>query len=279
MIEVDEPTGPVGADELDPQRFPNLTGVERPFMDFWSQRILGPEDPHRMRWIEREEHAVEAASSRTELIESVVDVNGARVLDVGCQNGAWLVSLALAGARPTGIDPDALTLEAAQVRAKCYGVEIRTEAGSACEMPFQTGEFDVVASSCVLEHVPDKVAMLHECVRVLRPGGVLVLSAPLRFSVKHLRSDPHYQHRGVSVLPGSVATWWVTTFRGEADYDVETLPTKRWVDKQLTRKGMELLAVDTRFTGRPVPGPAAVRAVVDELRQVLLVVARKPGPS
>ena len=101
------------------------------------------------------------------MVSSVTDLPGSRVLDVGCQNGAWLVALGLAGAQPTGIDVIEPAVEAARIRTAAHGVVARAEVGSACEMPFATGDFDVVASSDVLEHVPDKVAMLHECVRVL----------------------------------------------------------------------------------------------------------------
>lgn len=262
--------------ELDRDRFPNLTGIERPFLDFWSEHILRPDDPHRERWIEYEEDAVERAAARTEVISGVRDVEGQRVLDVGCQNGAWLIALARAGAvRPAGIDVDVLGVEAAKVRAAAYGVEVDARVASASEMPFATGEFDIVASSDVLEHVPDKVAMIHECVRVLKPGGLLCLSAPVRFSVKHLRSDPHYHHRGVSILPGNVARWWLTTFRGEQEYEVETLPTRRWTERELRRRGMELLDPQ----GRPLPAPSmagVARSVVDELRQGFTILARKP---
>ena len=259
--------------DLDPDSFPNLTGVERPFYEFWSERILRDDDPHRERWIDYEESAVERAEARNRMVATVTDLTGRRVLDVGCQNGAWLVALGLAGARPTGIDVVAPAVEAARIRTAAHGVAARAEVGSACEMPFATGEFDVVASSDVLEHVPDKVAMLHECVRVLRPGGLLFLVAPVRFSVKHLRSDPHYGHPGISVLPGAAAGWVATTFLGETEYEVETLPTRGWTVRRLRRFGMELIDVDPG--GRRVPGPAAARRVVDELRQSFTIVARK----
>lgn len=260
-----------------PRAVPNLTGVERPFYEFWSDTILRDDDPHRERWIDYEEGAVERAEARNRLVRSVIDLRDARVLDVGCQNGAWLVALGRAGARPTGIDVVAPAVEAARIRTAAHGVTARAEVGSACEMPFATGEFDVVASSDVLEHVPDKVAMLHECVRVLRPGGLLVLVAPIRFSVKHLRSDPHYGHPGISVLPGQVAGWVATKFLGEHEYEVETLPTKSWTVRALRRFGMEMVEVDDEFAGRSVPVPALGR-VADELRQSFTVVARKVRP-
>ncbi len=259
--------------ELDPDRFPNLTGVERPFYEYWSTQILRDDDPHRSRWIDYEESAVDRAEARNRMVRTVTELNGRRVLDVGCQNGAWLVALGRAGARPTGIDVVEPAVEAARIRTAAHGVRARAEVGSACEMPFATGEFDVVASSDVLEHVPDKVAMLHECVRVLRPGGLLFLVAPIRFSVKHLRHDPHYGHAGISLLPGAAAGWVATTLLGEHEYEVETLPTRAWTVRRLRRFGMELIEVDPG--GRSTPGPSAVRRVVDELRQSFTLVARK----
>lgn len=43
-------------------------------------------------------------------------------------------------------------------------------------IPFQDGEFDIVLSSQVLEHVEDSDNYLSECKRVLKPGGLLILS-------------------------------------------------------------------------------------------------------
>lgn len=267
------------ATELDTTAFPVLTGVERPFYDFWSTNILSDEDPHRDRWIDYEENAVRKAHDRNLLVESATTLDRKKVLDVGCQNGAWLVALGQAGATPTGIDVVTKAVEAARIRTKAYGIDADVRVASACELPFATGEFDVVATSDVLEHVPDKVAMLHECARVLRPNGLLFLVVPLRFSVKHLMSDPHYGHPGLSILPGSAAAWASRKFFDEPVYAVETLPTKRWTVRHLRRFGMEILDLDPAFAGRSVPGPAALGAVVDELRQAATIVARKlPGP-
>lgn len=53
-------------------------------------------------------------------------------------------------------------------------------------LTFSNGTFDFIVSLEVLEHVPDYKAALRECVRVLRPGGVLLLTAPFHGGERNL---------------------------------------------------------------------------------------------
>jgi SAM-dependent methyltransferase len=49
----------------------------------------------------------------------------------------------------------------------------------ATDIPVEDGAFDVVLCTEVLEHVPDPVRVVRELGRVLRPGGTILLTAPL----------------------------------------------------------------------------------------------------
>ena len=96
-----------------------------------------------------------------------------RVLDVGCGTGHLAGELLGAGHRVTAVDflPEALA--AARSDAPAVGL-LRADAG---RLPLAAGAFDAVTILDVLEHVDD-VAALAELRRVLRPGGLLVLTVP-----------------------------------------------------------------------------------------------------
>lgn len=105
---------------------------------------------------------------------------GARVLDVGCGGGQ--AALHLAGQRPdlhvTGVDLAPGQVARAQRRARSRALAERAEfvQGSALELPWPDGSFDAVMSCASIKHWPDRRRGLDECVRVLRPGGGLLVA-------------------------------------------------------------------------------------------------------
>lgn len=99
-----------------------------------------------------------------------------RVLDVGCGTGAWSVHWVARGCRVTGVDFDAEFIARARLRdglgdAKAF----RGIVADATRLPPDIGPFDVVTLNSLLEHVPDWRAVIGEAVRVLAPGGMLIL--------------------------------------------------------------------------------------------------------
>jgi ubiquinone/menaquinone biosynthesis C-methylase UbiE len=111
-------------------------------------------------------------------------VRGRDVLEVGCGTGLILEKLAKIAKRAEGVDlsPGMLAL------AKQRGLVVRE--GSATELPFDDGSFDVAVSFKVLAHVPDIERALAEMARVCRPGGHVIAELynpwSLRFLAKRL---------------------------------------------------------------------------------------------
>ena len=106
-----------------------------------------------------------------------VDLRDAEVLDIGCGiGGADLVLAGELGAQVTGIDLEAPLVERAIENAARAGLAERTrfEVVAAGPLPFPAASFDHIFTSGVLIHVEDKLSMLREVLRVLRPGGWLL---------------------------------------------------------------------------------------------------------
>lgn len=114
---------------------------------------------------------------------------GARVLDVGCGDAALSGLIAKRfDARLTGVDTNDLSIKLAREQFAKYGLSGEFQVLNGYEYPFGDGQFDAVVSSDVIEHVNEPARLLREMWRVLAPGGVAVLTTPIRYTEKPL--DP-----------------------------------------------------------------------------------------
>jgi SAM-dependent methyltransferase len=102
-----------------------------------------------------------------------VPEDGCAVLDAGCGTGSLALLLAGRGCRVTGVDVSANMVAAA--RRKLAGTGAEVLAGDAAVPPVGARRFDVVLARHLLWTLPDPVAALRAWVRLLRPGGHLVL--------------------------------------------------------------------------------------------------------
>jgi ubiquinone/menaquinone biosynthesis C-methylase UbiE len=124
------------------------------------------------------------------LIQRHVPAGGA-VLDAGCGFGEWVSFLSRKGYRPEGVD---FSKELIARLSETYPL-LRWTHGDVTHLPYADGAFDAVVSWGVIEHdEAGPATALVEFNRVLKPGGVAILTVPID-SPEQRRSADYLYHR------------------------------------------------------------------------------------
>ena len=98
-----------------------------------------------------------------------------KILDLGCGTGISARLLNEADFDVVGTDISPLFLKEAQ---KWINPRLQYHVCDVVELPFESRSFDVICSNELIEHLPDVDTALTEMIRVVRPGGRIVLSGP-----------------------------------------------------------------------------------------------------
>lgn len=109
------------------------------------------------------------------------------LLDVGCATGIFLDGMRRLGWQVQGVEP---TESAARYARSRLGLEVF--GGRLEEAGFADASFDAITLWDVLEHVHEPRLVLAELARLLRPGGLLVLSLPNPDSLEARLLGPHW---------------------------------------------------------------------------------------
>lgn len=106
-----------------------------------------------------------------------VTLAGARVLDVGCGGGLLSEAMAAQGAHVIALDLAPELVEVARLHLLESGLQVDYRLQSVESLADEApGSFDAITCMEMLEHVPDPGSVLRACARLLKPGGVLLLS-------------------------------------------------------------------------------------------------------
>jgi len=116
------------------------------------------------------------------LFSLLPQVQGRRLLEVGCGTGNISLALARRGAQVAGLDRSLPMLTQAQAKSRREGLAITWIKGLASPLPFSDGSFEGVMSILALDFVADREGALQEMIRVLHPGGFLAVAMLNRFS-------------------------------------------------------------------------------------------------
>lgn len=129
------------------------------------------------RWYEETRHPIALLRAENRLrnpwIAQVVAQTlpgDCRILDVGCGGGFLTNFLASLGHRVAGVDLSEKSLDVARQYDGTRSVEYHL--GNATRLPFEEQQFDVVCAMDLLEHVENPAAVIQDCSRVLKRGGL-----------------------------------------------------------------------------------------------------------
>ena len=142
--------------------------------DWWdpdgASAMLHKLNPVRLKYIRDwiDQHWQCDECSRTPL-------EGKTALDVGCGAGLLCEPLARLGAKVTGIDASEDVIAIAREHAAAMRLAIDYRAGDIQDLE---GQYDLITSLEVIEHVAEPAAFLRALAKRLAPGGLLILSTP-----------------------------------------------------------------------------------------------------
>jgi len=125
-------------------------------------------------------------------------VAGSRVLDLGAGEGYFSRMVGEYLRNEAGVAPSTVLAACDVVPGQFRYDDVRCDPlDHSGRLPYAAGEFDLVCSLEVIEHVEDQFAFLREAYRVLKPGGTFIASTP---NVLNMNSRWRYLHSGFAQL-------------------------------------------------------------------------------
>jgi SAM-dependent methyltransferase len=138
---------------------PNLNAIRNSLMEEWQLQIY--------------KKSLKKKEKIDLLLKALHNIEGKQCLEVGCARGTVSHFLRNAGGTWVHADTDRTNVEAAVSLIKSGVIQIPPNV-----LPFPDATFDVIVSLDYLEHVHDDAAAMNEMRRVLKPGGLLLISTP-----------------------------------------------------------------------------------------------------
>jgi ubiquinone/menaquinone biosynthesis C-methylase UbiE len=161
--------------------------------------------------------------------------SGSKVLDVGAGSCPYRSLFAHCDYHAQ----DFAALQSDQLRDGAYGrIDYVCDATA---IPAADGCFDAILCTEMLEHVPDPVAVIRECSRLLRPNGRLMLTAPLGSGI---HQEPHHYY-------GGFTPYWYQRFLAQVGFQDIQVEANAGSFKFFSQESLRFLATTRPFARLP----------------------------
>ena len=212
-----------------------------------------------------------AASGAVKIAGTIGTMDAGRVLDVGTGNGDFITTLMeILGDHSTftGVDVNSEKLEEGRERFEGKPVDLIEMDGR--DLSFEDGTFDTVCISNSLHHLEHVGDVLSEMVRVLRPGGHLVLQEMFSDGEQSpAQTTDSLQHHWSARVDTLFGTYHRETYQHEEIRSaVEGLDLREVTFFEATR-GIKCLTCEDRFRCEDPFDPEFMSNVIDEIEEDL----------
>jgi len=142
------------------------------------------------------------------------------------------------GVRVTGIELSPQMLELARQEAAASGREVDLRVGDAQALEFANESFDTVTCTLALCTIPDDRAAVREVLRVLRPGGRLILMEHVRSPLRRIRAGQRLLEPLFLRLEHDHLTRDPLDYLEDEGFEIETVDRLKWgiVERAVARK-------------------------------------------
>jgi 2-polyprenyl-3-methyl-5-hydroxy-6-metoxy-1,4-benzoquinol methylase len=212
-----------------------------------------------------------------QILQGFMDIDGARILDVGCGVGGASLALAQCGANMLAIDTDATKVAALHRNAHEQKLAVQVMNTPVERLNAANNSFHVAVLQDVLEHLTDPALVVQRLSKQLKTSGLLFISTPNRWSPLNMFSDPHWNLPFVGMLSRKGVRFVVKTLlRREKTnrIDMAALCSFSQLYRLLTKNGFNIEFVNRLVAKKMLQEPRSVLNCQWHLRVVASIKRR-----